>query len=56
VLIKSTTWHRNSVDNNATSYNRFDALRQFIVYGNIMSLLYGDEFQGETSLTVERTF
>lgn len=56
VLIKSTTWHRNSVDNNSTSYNSFNALKQFIAYGNIMSLLYGDEFQDKTSLTVERTF
>ena len=43
VLIKGT--------NQAYTNNRFNSSGQFNAYGNIMSLLYGDNFSGQTALT-----
>lgn len=43
VLIKGT--------NQAYTNNRFNSSGQFEMYGNIMSLLYGDNFSGQTALT-----
>ena len=43
VLIKGT--------NEAYTNNRFNSSGQFNAYGNIMSLLYGDNFSGQTTLT-----
>lgn len=43
VLIKGT--------NETHLYYRFNSSGQFEIYGNIMSLLYGDNFSGQTALT-----
>lgn len=40
----------------AYSYNHFTSSDEVEVYGNIMSLLYGDNFSGQTTLTESRTF
>ena len=54
-LIKSNTWHQNGKDDN--NYNHFKSVRKYIVYGNIASLLYGDNFENQTSLNgIIRTF
>lgn len=41
-----------------TSYqgNKITSTKKFNVYGNIMSLLYGDNFVGQTTLTANNTF
>lgn len=54
-LIKSNTWHQNGKDFN--NYNHFKSVRKYIIYGNIASLLYGDDFENQTSLNgIIRTF
>lgn len=53
-LIKSTVWHQNGPDNN--NYNRFNSYKKYKIYGNIASLLYGDNFQNQTSNNINRVF
>lgn len=40
----------------AYGYNHFTSSDEVEVYGNIMSLLYNDNFSGQTTLTESRTF
>lgn len=40
----------------ASNYNQFQSTDQFEVKGNIMSLVYGDNFSGQTTLTSGNTF
>ena len=55
VLIKSNNWHQNGKDFN--NYNHFKSVKKYIIYGNIASLLYGDDFENQTSLNgIIRTF
>jgi len=42
--------------NNQTTFNHFSGTAKVNVYGNIMSLLYGDNFIGQTTLTNNDTF
>ena len=53
ILLKGTnTNYATSI----TQYNVFGGTAKVNVYGNIMSLLYGDNFVGQTSLTDSYTF
>ena len=52
VLVKGT----NATYFQYAALGYFDSDRQFIVYGNIMSLVYGDNFSGQTTLTSAETF
>lgn len=54
VLIKSNSWHQNSKDN--FNQNRFDSYKKYKIYGNIASLLYGDNFQEQTTTNIARAF
>ena len=38
------------------SVNKFGSTGQFKAYGNVMSLIYGDNFVGQTTLTNENTY
>lgn len=42
--------------NDNYSYNYFDSTANYYVYGNIMSLIYGDNFIGQTTLEAPDTF
>lgn len=52
VLVKGT----NATYFQYAALGYFGSDRQFIVYGNIMSLVYGDNFSGQTTLTSGETF
>lgn len=52
VLVKGT----NATYFQYAALGYFDSDGQFIVYGNIMSLVYGDNFSGQTTLTSGETF
>ena len=53
VLLKGTN---SAYASNAGCYNRFLSTKKYNAYGNIMSLLYGDNFVGQTTLTSDCTF
>ena len=46
----------NEYYGNNTDYNRFFGSKRFNVYGNIMSLIYGDSFENKTELPSNLTF
>lgn len=54
VLIKSNNWHQNSKDN--YNQNKFNSYKRYKIYGNIASLLYGDNFQEQTTTSIVRAF
>lgn len=41
------------IDNSINSYSKFSSTNSFMVYGNIMSLLYGDDFASQTEFPDE---
>lgn len=55
IMIKSTTNQYANGDNGNNS-SRLASTKTINVYGNIMSLLYGDNFVGQTTLTAKYTF
>ena len=44
-------WKGNLTPQDYKGIGKFIATGKFVAYGNIMSLLYGDDFVGQTSLT-----
>jgi hypothetical protein len=53
LLIKGTN---AQYANSASQYNNFLVNGNFIIYGNIMSLIYGDNFAGQTAFTEASPF
>ena len=52
MLIKAN----NAAYADSNTYSHFQVKKQYIVYGNIMSLVYGDNFIGQTQLLSSYTF